>query len=198
MYQFKNWKLICEEKDREIARLKEELERVKRMERLTKRQILKTSDNKEFVGCNIEIGQMNSCSDCNDSCMHGRCKWQEKANQKLKEYEDLEEQGKLIKLQCKVGDVVYSDEKCITFKGLQPFQITNIMISQNKKGEWTKKYRAMHLLNGKTVDWQINFEFDELGKTVFRKMCGKTDLMVGKCELTQEELKALAETGDKQ
>ena len=35
MYQFKNWKLICEEKDREIARLKEELERVKRVERLT-------------------------------------------------------------------------------------------------------------------------------------------------------------------
>ena len=31
MYQFKNWKLICEEKDREITRLKEELERVKRM-----------------------------------------------------------------------------------------------------------------------------------------------------------------------
>ena len=30
---------------------------------------------------------------------------------------------------------------------------------------------------------------------VFRKMCGKSDLMVGKCELTQEELKTLAETG---
>ena len=31
MYQFKNWKLICEEKDREITRMKEELERVKKM-----------------------------------------------------------------------------------------------------------------------------------------------------------------------
>lgn len=38
MYQFKNWKLICEEKDREIARLKEELERVKIVER-TKREM---------------------------------------------------------------------------------------------------------------------------------------------------------------
>lgn len=77
------------------------------MERLTKREILKTSNNEEFVGCNIEISQMNSCPDCNDSCMYGRCKWQEKANQKLKEYEDLEEQGLLLKLPCKVGTMVY-------------------------------------------------------------------------------------------
>ena len=28
----------------------------------------------------------------------------------------------------------------------------------------------------------------------FRKMCGKSALMVGKCELTLEELKALVET----
>ena len=28
----------------------------------------------------------------------------------------------------------------------------------------------------------------------FRRMCGKSDLMVGKCELTQEELKVFVET----
>ena len=106
MYQFKNWKLICEEKDREITRLKEELERVKKLGRLTKRELV----NEKHVGWNIEIGQMNSCPDCNDSCMYGRCKWQEKVNRKLKEYEDLEEQGKLLKLPCKVGDVLWNIE----------------------------------------------------------------------------------------
>ena len=73
------------------------------MERLTKRELI----NGKYIGCNIEIGQMNSCPDCNDSCMYGTCKWQEKANQKLKEYEDLEEQGLLLKLkQASVNYVV--------------------------------------------------------------------------------------------
>jgi hypothetical protein len=48
-----------------------------------------------------------------------------------------------------------------------PYQITNITINQNKKGVWTKKYRAMAVENGKTIDWQLNFEFDAIGKTVF-------------------------------
>lgn len=28
--------------------------------------------------------------DCNDSCMYGNCRWQEKANMLLKEYEDTD------------------------------------------------------------------------------------------------------------
>ena len=81
---------------------------------------------------------------------------------------DAEEQGLLLKLPCKVGDVVYHEKKYATIHtGIQSYQITNIMISQNKKGEWTKKYRAMFLLNGKIVDSQLNFSFDEIGKTVF-------------------------------
>ncbi len=70
---------------------------------------------------------------------------------------------------CKVGDVVYSfgydwqkAKDVVT-----PYQITNITITQNKKGVWTKKYRAMRVLNGKTIDCQLNFEFDTIGKTVF-------------------------------
>ena len=81
---------------------------------------------------------------------------------------------------CKVGDIVYA-------KGwwwrdgddVATYQITNITITQNKKGEWTKKYRAMRFLNGKTIDYPLNFSFEEIGKTVF---------------LTKEEAeKALAE-----
>lgn len=100
--------------------------------------------------------------------------------ERLTEYEDAEEQGLLLRLPCKVGDTVFHrKEYAATFTGIREYQITNIMISQNKKGEWTKKYRAMMLLDGKTIDYPINFAFDDIGKTVF---------------LTREEAeKALAE-----
>ena len=69
---------------------------------------------------------------------------------------------------CKVGDTVYSYfHRWREDDGIFPYQITNITITQNKKGEWTKKYRAMQLIEGKTIDWQLNFSFDDLGKTVF-------------------------------
>ena len=35
-----------------------------------------------MAACNYEN------DDCNDSCRYGRCRWQEKANMLLKEYED--------------------------------------------------------------------------------------------------------------
>lgn len=69
---------------------------------------------------------------------------------------------------CKAGDTVYvippwwSREDSVS-----AYQITNLLISNNKKGVWTKKYRAMWLVNGKIVEAQINFGFDEIGKTVF-------------------------------
>lgn len=94
--------------------------------------------------------------------------WTADCIEKLGKYEDAEEQGLILRLPCKVGDVVYHESQRATVnKGVQVYQITNIMISQNKKGEWIKKYRAMMLLNGRIVDSQLNFSFDDLGKTVF-------------------------------
>lgn len=76
--------------------------------------------------------------------------------------------GRVIVMPCKVGDIVYKDNKTwSSITGAQPFQITNIMISQNKKGVWKKQYRAMWLYNGKTVDSQINFFFEDIGVNVF-------------------------------
>lgn len=87
---------------------------------------------------------------------------------------------------CKVGDIVYALHWHwgTYLKGdIMPYQITNIIITQNKKGVWIKKYRAMEIQNGKTIDWQLNFEFDEIGDTVF---------------LTREEAeKALAERSER-
>lgn len=71
------------------------------MERLTKRELIQLKNDKEIVACNYKD------EDCDDSCMYGYCKWNDKALKKLKEYEDLEEQGMLIKFPCEVGEEVW-------------------------------------------------------------------------------------------
>ena len=72
----------------------------------------------------------------------------------------------IIRLPLEVGEIVYA-RHYIKAIGLCQYKITNIIISQNKKGEWTKKYRAMRMVDGKTIDDQLNFDFDEIGKSVF-------------------------------
>lgn len=44
-------------------------------------------------------------TNCEDSC--SRCHIPKEAIRKLKEYEDLEEQGLLLRLPCKIGDTAY-------------------------------------------------------------------------------------------
>lgn len=46
------------------------------------------------------------CVKLQGDCSNG-CLWEEKVWEKLAHYEDLEEQGRLIELPCKVGDTVY-------------------------------------------------------------------------------------------
>lgn len=69
------------------------------MERLTKRELAITTDGREIVVCNHEK------QDCNDNCMYGRCRWNNKALEKLKAYEDKQEQGLLLELPCKVDEI---------------------------------------------------------------------------------------------
>lgn len=145
------------------------------MERLTERF---SNGQAAVAGCG------NNCKYefkyCEDN-FAGNCPTLTEIYEKLAKYEELEERDKLIRLPCKIGNIVYNYNPYTTIHtGIQPYEITNIMISQNKKGEWTKKYRAMLLINGKTIDWQMNFKFDDIGKTVF---------------LTKEAEKALAEMG---
>nr|DAJ92486.1 MAG TPA: hypothetical protein [Caudoviricetes sp.] len=69
------------------------------MERLT---------NREYG----EISCTEYTSHC-DACLDGdcHCGFVEDMVEKLADYEDLEEQGRLIKLPCKVGDTVYKIDK---------------------------------------------------------------------------------------
>lgn len=70
------------------------------MERLTKREddSITYNEKREF-----------ECGEYCDSCSQGagNCKTVENMIKKLATYEDLEEQGLLVRLPCKVGDDVY-------------------------------------------------------------------------------------------
>lgn len=83
---------------------------------------------------------------------------------KLAEYEDLEEQGKLLELPCAVGDTVY--DVCEGF--IEPCTVEIIFIADYKDKEGNSSYIA-----------EINYDredcpyvsremfFTEIGKTVF-------------------------------
>ena len=78
-----------------------------------------------------------------------------KLAKKLKEYEDLEEQGKLLKLPCAVGDTLYCDGKYFAShcKGkIHSFKVSDIVT------EIKSYYRG-------EVDYC--FDFENVGKTVF-------------------------------
>ena len=78
--------------------------------------------------------------------------------EKLEEYEGLEEQGKLLKLPCAVGDTVYEINKIR--KMVSTFTVKRFSVSEH----------------GVFVKWELSdgiyrnldgFNDDEIGKTVF-------------------------------
>lgn len=73
------------------------------MERLTYRTELGVSidKNEDCPSCNI-------CWNCN--IPPRECKYISDVLEKLADYEDLEEQGRLVKLPCKVGDTVWDND----------------------------------------------------------------------------------------
>lgn len=73
------------------------------MERLTYREELGVSmdKNEDCPSCSI-------CWNCN--IPPRKCKYISDALKKLADYEDLEQQGRLIKLPCKVGDIVWDND----------------------------------------------------------------------------------------
>ena len=75
----------------------------------------------------------------------------------LKEYKDAEEQGLLIRLPCKVGDIVYQ----ITRNFISTYRIRNFIHYNNGNifFDW-------ECINGIYVNVQ-GFRIDDVGKTVF-------------------------------
>ena len=111
------------------------------MERLTKR-----------IGNSVAYSELNSnnsdgCYEMMNNCLH-----------KLTDYEDVEEQGLLLRLPCKVGDTVwYIDEDDDDYP--LEFIITKIDVEENDY----LRYHAREKDNcGK-----IGFIKDDIGKTLF-------------------------------
>jgi hypothetical protein len=84
---------------------------------------------------------------------------------KLKEYEDLEEQGRLIKLPCKVGDMLYYPDK--EFNIIIPMRLTEIVIKFNGLDTSSCQYDCCSF--DECGDAYEDYEFDDedIGETVF-------------------------------
>ncbi len=77
---------------------------------------------------------------------------------KLADYEDLEEQGRLIKLPCKVGDTVY----CIENKEIWICIVENISMSKNN-GTWIEISFPPEMPDISAIEYSSN----EIGEVVF-------------------------------
>ena len=117
------------------------------MERLTYIDALEMGQIKglQLLGCKWACDNSKNC----ENCLVG------KAITKLAEYEDLEEQGLLLRLPCKVGSMVYEIKKDLN-------QMKRETIEHN--GHYYHRNIDVYYIA------QVTFEiedFAELGKTVF-------------------------------
>ena len=121
------------------------------MERLTDR-CWRNLDPWECCGQNFHCSRkLNDDGGCINGCIVP------KLYKHLAEYEDLEEQGLLLKLPCKVGDTVYS----ITRDFISEYNIRNFICYDNGNIFFDWKCVKGIYLNIK------GFHIDHIGKTVF-------------------------------
>lgn len=83
--------------------------------------------------------------------------------QELKEYRDLEEQGLLLKLPCKVGDVIYEVDKGILYDdAIEPIEctVTHMLFK-------TELHIETEVTKGHGIGSTYTFEVEDFGKTVF-------------------------------
>lgn len=111
------------------------------MNRLTRKDL----NYCEVTGCKAEICKID------DLC------YEYKLYAKLKEYEDLEEQGLLLKLPCKVGDTVwFVGNKFVNDYEIRRFIVGEIGIDA---------IQVAKTIRG--TDYWNSFSIDDIGKTVF-------------------------------
>jgi hypothetical protein len=115
------------------------------MERLTFRTELGVSIDKEedCPTCSI-------CWDCDNPPR--KCLYINDALEKLADYEDLEEQGRLLKLPCKMGDTLYKLVPNLYRKYVE-IKIAQFVINKN----------GIYFITNKGVSWSV----DKIGKNIF-------------------------------
>ena len=107
----------------------------------------------EYCKLHCDFGKSNDCFFSNkDKC------YERSIYNRLKDYEDAEEQGLLLRLPCKVGDTVYA----IGFNNNKPIiyesDVLNILITEKEI-----------VFNVKVDEFEINSQLKQsmFGKTVF-------------------------------
>ncbi len=88
-----------------------------------------------------------------------------KLAEKLKEYEDLEEQGKLLKLPCAAGDTVWD----IDFGRPCSYEVTGFSFGSLNDDDWEEKVLEQVMVHYTNSSGSITgtFAASEIGKTVF-------------------------------
>ncbi len=119
------------------------------MERLTERNDI---GNYFYPKCFEKCDGLGASSKCDN------CELTSSVCEKLGEYEDLQEQGRLIKLPCKVGDTVY----CIENKEIYTCTAGKISISKNN-GVWVEINFPKEMPDIVAIEYNP----DDIGKTVF-------------------------------
>lgn len=101
-------------------------------------------------------------------CEDGYCS-QRKVWERLKYFEDLQEQGRLVVLPCKVGETVYVNRKCLysdmTY-GNSKFEPCEV-IGFVKTRKQTLAKIAPHKSQAQNSRYNKRFPLSALGKTVF-------------------------------
>lgn len=118
------------------------------MERLTKRN---DSGGCYYPKCFEKCNGLGASSECDD------CEIMTSVCEKLGEYEDLEEQCRLVKLPCKVGDIVYKPNS-VTLKEIVEIKIESMFITESNFN-----------ISGRTTKMKYSFccTPKDFGKTVF-------------------------------
>lgn len=120
------------------------------MERLTKKN---DSGGHYYPKCFEKCNGLGASGECDD------CEIMTSVCEKLGDYEDLDEQGRIIKLPCKVGDtVLYISEKII-------LEYEVVGFSVDKTG--VRLIYGEHHVNGNDETYSCNLAVDRIGKTVF-------------------------------
>ena len=104
--------------------------------------------------------------------------------EKLRHYENLEEQGLLLRLPCKVGGRVYYYHEEI--EAVFPVEISTIHISDMGNGEKVFQFDGAFYNSDGDVEFDYEFDLEEFGETIFLTMEeAEKELKNRKCEEMQ-------------
>lgn len=118
-----------------------------------------TKSGGKFVSCNID-------DECTGMC--GSCKRNTEIRHKLRYYEDLEEQGRLIELPCAVGDTVYliSSQYSECSKYQERFNDYNCQGCENECD--SHKEYFIHVNENMSAEWIVRaMRLNRFGEDVF-------------------------------